>query len=46
MSQSRMREIELVLNPFGGENMPQVPMMSFGAGSWVDLLVRVLVSGC
>lgn len=41
-----MREIELVLNPFGGENMPQVPMMSFGAGSWVDLLVRVLVSGC
>ncbi|KAI0806901.1 hypothetical protein C8Q74DRAFT_1312897 [Fomes fomentarius] len=23
MSQSRMREIELVLNPFGGENMPQ-----------------------
>ena len=43
MSQSRMREIEFVINPFndmGG--MDNVPMMSsFGAGSWVDLLVRI-----
>ncbi|RPD73523.1 hypothetical protein L226DRAFT_101651 [Lentinus tigrinus ALCF2SS1-7] len=40
MSQSRMREIEFVINPFnemGG--MDNVPMLSsFGAGSWVDLL--------
>ena len=41
MSQARMREIEFVLNPFGGENMGEVPMMSFGGGSWLDLLVSV-----
>ena len=40
VSQSRMREIELVVNPFGGiDNMGDVPMMSFGTGSWIDLLV-------
>ena len=43
VSQARVREIELVLNPFGMENMPDASMMSFGGGaaSWVDLLVRL-----
>lgn len=41
MSQSRMRDIELVVNPLGGmDNLNSVGMMSFGTGSWVDLLVR------
>lgn len=41
MSQSRMRDIELVINPFSVMNqMNEVGMMSFGTGSWVDLLVR------
>lgn len=39
MSQSRMREIEMVLNPLGGMDMPNVSLMSFGSGSWVDMLV-------
>ncbi|KAG6888002.1 hypothetical protein C0992_009955 [Termitomyces sp. T32_za158] len=39
MSQSRMREIELIVNPLGGiDNMDPVTLMSFGTGSWVDLL--------
>ncbi|RDX52741.1 hypothetical protein OH76DRAFT_1400002 [Lentinus brumalis] len=41
MSQSRMREIEFVINPFnemgGMDNVPMMP--SFGAGSWVDILL-------
>jgi len=44
MSQSRMREIELVVNPFSSMNhMNTVGMMSFGAGSWVGLLVRFIL---
>ncbi len=40
VSQSRMREIELVVNPFSGmDQMGDVPMMAFGTGSWIDLLV-------
>ncbi|KAK7035222.1 hypothetical protein VNI00_011989 [Paramarasmius palmivorus] len=39
MSQSRMRDIELVINPFSSmEALSPVGMMSFGSGSWVDLL--------
>ena len=48
MSQSRMREIEFVINPFnemgGMDNVPMMP--SFGAGSWVDLLVRARLQVC
>ncbi|KAJ3845543.1 hypothetical protein F5878DRAFT_599063 [Lentinula raphanica] len=41
MSQSRMREIELVINPLSSmETMNTVGMMSFGTGSWVDLLMN------
>jgi hypothetical protein len=41
MSQSRMRDIELVVNPLGGiDGLNSVGMISFGTGSWVDLLVR------
>ncbi|CCL99840.1 uncharacterized protein FIBRA_01864 [Fibroporia radiculosa] len=42
MTQSRMREIELVVNPLSGmANMGQIsPMMSLGSGSWVDLLIN------
>ncbi|KAH9938933.1 hypothetical protein B0H21DRAFT_757581 [Amylocystis lapponica] len=40
MSQSRMREIELVINPLSGlSNMGHVPMMAFGTGSWLHLLL-------
>ena len=36
----RMRDVEMVVNPFGGiDHMSDVPMMAFGTGSWVDLLV-------
>lgn len=39
MSQSRMKEIEMVLNPFGGMES-QVPIMGTTAPqSWVDMLV-------
>ncbi|KAG5725899.1 hypothetical protein E4T56_gene5116 [Termitomyces sp. T112] len=38
MSQSRMREIELIVNPLGGIDTID-PVMSFGTGSWVDLLL-------
>ncbi|OCH92496.1 hypothetical protein OBBRIDRAFT_886227 [Obba rivulosa] len=39
MNQSRMREIELIVNPFSGmDHMSSGPMMSFGTGSWLDLL--------
>ncbi|KAI0668479.1 hypothetical protein C8Q78DRAFT_993488 [Trametes maxima] len=41
MSQSRMHEVELVVNPFSGmDHMDNVQMMSFGTGSWVDLLLN------
>ncbi|GLB37276.1 hypothetical protein LshimejAT787_0403270 [Lyophyllum shimeji] len=41
MSQARMREIELVVNPLGGiDTLNPVSMMSFGTGSWVDLLLN------
>ncbi|KAF9467288.1 hypothetical protein BDZ94DRAFT_1305379 [Collybia nuda] len=41
MSQSRMRDIELVVNPLGGmDDLNSVGMMSFGTGSWVDLLLN------
>ncbi|KAF8995428.1 hypothetical protein BDQ17DRAFT_1392198 [Cyathus striatus] len=40
MSQSRMRDIELVVNPLSGmDDLNAVSMMSFGGGSWVDLLL-------
>lgn len=41
MSQSRMKSIELVVNPLGGDGIGGVvtDMMSFGTGSWVDHLV-------
>ncbi|GJE95512.1 hypothetical protein PsYK624_116970 [Phanerochaete sordida] len=39
MSQSRMKEIEMVLNPFGGMES-QVPIMGAAAApSWVDMLL-------
>ncbi|KIK68860.1 hypothetical protein GYMLUDRAFT_255495 [Collybiopsis luxurians FD-317 M1] len=40
-SQSRMREIELVINPLSSmETLNTVGMMSFSTGSWVDLLIN------
>ena len=40
MSQSRLKEIELVVNPLGsGEGFDPSNEPSFGLGSWVDLLV-------
>ncbi|KAG7090883.1 hypothetical protein E1B28_009964 [Marasmius oreades] len=41
MSQSRMRDIELVINPLSSmETLSSVGMLSFGSGSWVDLLLN------
>ncbi|TFK75347.1 hypothetical protein BDN72DRAFT_513121 [Pluteus cervinus] len=41
MNQTRMKEIELIINPLGGmSNIHAVPMMSFGTGSWIDLLIN------
>ncbi|PCH43561.1 hypothetical protein WOLCODRAFT_103768 [Wolfiporia cocos MD-104 SS10] len=41
MSQSRMREIELVVNPLSGmDHIGSMPMMAFGTGSWLDLLLN------
>ncbi|KAJ7590744.1 hypothetical protein C8J56DRAFT_541069 [Mycena floridula] len=42
LSQSRMREIELVVNPLSSMDHLNGPMsmMSFGTGSWVDLLLN------
>lgn len=46
MSQSRMREIELVVNPLSGmSHIDSMPMMAFGSGSWLDLLVREDIIG-
>jgi hypothetical protein len=40
MSQSRMRDIELLINPFSAmDQMDTAGIMSFRNGSWVDLLV-------
>ncbi|KAL6308090.1 hypothetical protein BKA93DRAFT_871257 [Sparassis latifolia] len=40
MSQSRLREVEFVVNPLGGMNhVGGVPMMTFGSGSWLNLLL-------
>ncbi|KAI0930632.1 hypothetical protein AcV5_007296 [Taiwanofungus camphoratus] len=41
MSQSRMREIELVVNPLSAmDHIGNGQMLTFGAGSWVDLLLN------
>ncbi|KAH8093856.1 hypothetical protein BXZ70DRAFT_1001486 [Cristinia sonorae] len=41
MSQSRMREIETIVNPLSGiDASSNVPLMGFGMGSWVDLLLN------
>ncbi|KAF8230172.1 hypothetical protein L208DRAFT_1283223 [Tricholoma matsutake] len=41
MSQSRMRDIELVVNPLGGMvGLNPVGILSFGNRSWVDLLLN------
>ena len=39
MSQSRMREIEMIVNPLGVGLDPGMPSMSFATGSWVEWLV-------
>jgi hypothetical protein len=44
MSQSRMREIEMILNPFGVMAPVNVPMMPFGMANWIDMLVRHAIS--
>jgi hypothetical protein len=44
VSQSRLREMELVVNPLSGMDSMSTGMMSFGTGSWVALLVRGVVS--
>lgn len=42
MSQSRMRDIELVVNPLGDMvGLHSVGLLSFGTRSWVDLLVCI-----
>ncbi|THH32518.1 hypothetical protein EUX98_g1705 [Antrodiella citrinella] len=41
MSQSRMREIETIVNPLSGmEGSGSVGMMNFSVGNWVDLLLN------
>lgn len=40
VSQSRLREMELVIHPLSGMDPLNPVMMSFGTGSWVALLVR------
>ncbi|KAI0697255.1 hypothetical protein BC835DRAFT_1270685 [Cytidiella melzeri] len=42
MSQTRMHEIEMILHPLAGiDQINNVqPLMSFGSGSWVDLLLN------
>lgn len=45
LSQSRMRDIEMILNPLGGmDNVPPVGILSFQPGSWVSLLVSSVLS--
>ncbi|KAJ6497863.1 hypothetical protein C8R45DRAFT_984493, partial [Mycena sanguinolenta] len=40
VSQSRMREMELVVHPLSGMDTMGLGMMSFGTGSWVALLLN------
>ncbi|KAF8170244.1 hypothetical protein K438DRAFT_1854278 [Mycena galopus ATCC 62051] len=40
VSQSRMREMELVVHPLSGMDSLSMGMMSFGTGSWVALLLN------
>ncbi|KZT08418.1 uncharacterized protein LAESUDRAFT_697349 [Laetiporus sulphureus 93-53] len=40
MSQSRMREIELVINPLSGTDHMNSAPMAFGMGSWLGLLLN------
>ncbi|KAJ7128904.1 hypothetical protein C8R43DRAFT_683610 [Mycena crocata] len=40
ISQSRLREMELVVNPLSGMDPTNPMMMSFGTGSWVALLLN------
>ncbi|KAJ7251801.1 hypothetical protein B0H12DRAFT_1118930 [Mycena haematopus] len=40
VSQSRMREMELVVHPLSGMDSMGLGMMSFGTGSWVALLLN------
>ncbi|KAF9472140.1 hypothetical protein BDN70DRAFT_503976 [Pholiota conissans] len=40
MSQSRMKFIELVVNPLGGDGSVVTDIMAFGSGSWVDQLLN------
>ncbi|KAF7375971.1 hypothetical protein MSAN_00011700 [Mycena sanguinolenta] len=40
VSQSRMREMELVVHPLSGMDAMGLGMMSFGTGSWVALLLN------
>ncbi|KAJ7755727.1 hypothetical protein DFH07DRAFT_743050 [Mycena maculata] len=40
VSQSRMREMELVIHPLSGIDPDNPVMMSFGTGSWVALLLN------
>lgn len=46
MSQSQMRDIELLITPLGGlhTDLDDVNIISFNANSWVDLLVRAFTS--
>jgi len=44
LSQSRMRDIELIVNPLVGiDTFNSIEMMSFGTGSWVNLLVGAIL---
>ncbi|KAH9890615.1 hypothetical protein C8Q73DRAFT_704992 [Cubamyces lactineus] len=40
MSKSRMHDIEVVVNPFSGLDHIESGQMSYGTGSWVDLLLN------
>lgn len=45
MGQSKMREIETIVNPLGAgfDHVDGISSITFGSGSWVDLLVSLLV---
>ncbi|KDQ57704.1 hypothetical protein JAAARDRAFT_35389 [Jaapia argillacea MUCL 33604] len=46
VSQSRMREIEIIVNPLSGvDHLPGVAMMSHGGANWVDLLLSPMNPG-
>lgn len=47
MSQSRMREVETIVNPLASlEQINNLPLTTFGSTSWVDLLVSVVSTAC